>query len=197
MLKLFYELFFVFKYLTKNDQNFKLKNVEDLIKYFELKQYELNQLNNAKKHLRDKLSLDNILYFYDIVENEAFNYLTLNIQDKIINDGVGLGEEIVMNIEQCLNENKIITINNIISAMKKYILRNIKGKNEDKYLFKLNDLKDKNLWDITIFATKEFNEDFNKLIKLDMTQKNVVIYLYSKIYSIDIREEEYVEPDFD
>ena len=81
--------------------------------------------------------------------------------------------------------------------MKKYILRNIKGKNEDKYLFKLNDLKDKNLWDITIFATKEFNEDFNKLIKLDMTQKNVVIYLYSKIYSIDIRKEEYVEPDFD
>ena len=99
-------------------------------------------------------------------------------------------------------ENKIIKIENIISAMKIYILRNIKDKDIDSYLFDFNDLKNKDLWDMDIYGSKEFNEEFNELVKLDKDEedekdvKNVVKYLYSKIYDIEIlKEEEYEEEE--
>jgi hypothetical protein len=80
--------------------------------------------------------------------------------------------------------------------MKIYILRNIKDKDIDNYLFDLNDLKNKDLWDMDIYESKEFNKEFNELVKLDKYEKdekdvkNVVNYLYSKIYDIEILEEE-------
>ena len=71
--------------------------------------------------------------------------------------------------------------------MIKYVLRNIKDKNEDNYLFDFCNLKQKDLWDI--FEEKEFNKEFENLVKLDNNEKNVVIYLYSKIYGIDLMNE--------
>ena len=114
--------------------------------------------------------------------------MTKHIKQKIIDKGINVEEEIFNKIEQCLEENKIIKKDIIILAMKKYILRNIKDKEQDNYLFNLNDLKDKNLWDITIYGAKEFNQEFNKLVELDKDEegkKNVVNYLYSKIYNIE------------
>ncbi len=194
VLNLFYELFFIFKYITKNAPNFKFKTEKDLIKYLELKQYEFTQMNSAISQLTGSLSLNSILYFYEIVENEAFNNLTINIGKKLSADEIIIDQEIEKNIEKCLKENKTITTNIIISAMKKYILRNIKDKAEDKYLFNINDLEHKkDLWDITIFSTKDFKVEFKKLVELDGEQKNIVKYLYSKIYSIEIKNEQ--EPE--
>ena len=126
--------------------------------------------------------------------------MTKHIKQKIIDKGINVEEEIFNKIEQCLEENKIIKKDIIILAMKKYILRNIKDKEQDNYLFNLNDLKDKNLWDITIYGAKEFNQEFNKLVELDKDEegkKNVVNYLYSKIYNIenieDPEEEEEIQ----
>ena len=126
--------------------------------------------------------------------------MTKHIKQKIIDKGINVEEEIFNKIEQCLEENKIIKKDIIILAMKKYILRNIKDKEQDNYLFNLNDLKDKNLWDITIYGTKEFNQEFNKLVEIDEDEegkKNVVNYLYSKIYNIenieDPEEEEEIQ----
>ena len=76
VINLFYELFFVLKYVSHNSQMLKMKNLKDLIKYLEQRQYEFTQLKNAINQLKDSLSLDLILYFYEITENEAFNYLT-------------------------------------------------------------------------------------------------------------------------
>ena len=195
VLNLFYELFFIFKYITKNAQNFKFKNEKDLIKYLELKQYEFTQMNSAISQLTGSLSLNSILYFYEIVENEAFNNLTINIGKKLSADEIIIDQEIEKNIEKCLKDNKTITTNIIISAMKKYILRNIKDKTEDKHLFNINDLEHKkDLWDITIFSTKDFKGEFKKLVELDGEQKNIVKYLYSKIYSIEIKNEQEPEP---
>ena len=195
VLNLFYELFFIFKYITKNAQNFKFKNEKDLIKYLELKQYEFTQMNSATSQLTGSLSLNSILYFYEIVEKEAFNNLTINIGKKLSADEIIIDQEIEKNIEKCLKDNKTITTNIIISAMKKYILRNIKDKTEDKHLFNINDLEHKkDLWDITIFSTKDFKGEFKKLVELDGEQKNIVKYLYSKIYSIEIKNEQEPEP---
>ena len=197
VLNLFYELFFVFKYLTRYEV-IKLKNENDLIKYFELKQYEIIHLKTAIKQLnksKNILTLNSILHFYKIVLNKAFNDLTKNIKKNIEKDTIDISEETKKNIEECLEKNEIIKIDTIISAMKMYILRNIKGKNEDNYLFNLKDLRNKDLWDMTIYGTKKFNEEFDKLIELvkgenEKDMKNVVNYLYSKIYDINIEEEE-------
>ena len=189
---LFYELFLVFKYITQNKPIIKFRNEKDLIKYFELKNFEFTQLNvaiNTKNILKDSLSLKSILHFYELVENEAFNNLTKGIKQKIENDKIKLDEDIIKNIDDCFEKNKIIKTDVIISAMKKYILRNI-NINKDNYSFNLSDLKLKDLWDMTIFGTNDFNEEFQKLIALDKEEKNVVIYLYSKIYNIEIKEEE-------
>ena len=196
ILNFFYELFFVFKYIIQNSSDIKMKNENDLIKYLELKKYDLTNLKNAKRHLKDYLSLNTILYFYVLVKNESFEYFTKDIQRKIKEKGIKISEEIIENIDQCLIENKIIKIENIISAMKIYILRNIKDKDIDSYLFDLNDLKNKDLWDMDIYESKEFNEEFNELVKLDKDEEDekdvknvVVIYLYSKIYDIEILED--------
>ena len=184
-LNLFYELYSILRYITQNAPNIKFKNVKDLIKYFELKQYEFIALNDAFKSLNSILSMNNILYFYEMMENEAFINLTKNIQIKIRYNGIFMEENIINNIEKSLNENKIIKIDIIISAMKKYILRNIKGKDEENYLFNLNNLNQKELWNPTIFDKMKFNEEFKKLIE---NENNVVNYLYSKIYNLDIRD---------
>ena len=173
-----------------------MKNAKDLIKYLELKQYKLSHLQKATTQLKDSLSLDKVLYFYELVKHESFEYFTKHIEQKLKDKGINIEEEIVNEIEQCFNENKIIKINIIIFAMKKYIFRTIKDKDKDNYLFNLNELKDKDLWDMTIYGTNEFNEEFNKLVFLDKNEKdakNVVKYLYSKIYNIEI--EEYDEYD--
>ena len=199
VLNLFYELFFVFKYLTRYEV-IKLKNENDLIKYFELKQYEIIHLKTAIKQLKNILTLNSILHFYKIVLNKAFNDLTKNIKKNKEKDTIDISEETIKNIEKCLNENEIIKIDNIISAMKMYILRNIKDKNENNYLFNLKDLRNNDLWDMTIYGTKKFKEEFDKLIELDKGEnekdlKNVVSYLYSKIYDINIEEEEEKEDE--
>ena len=171
---LFYELFLVFKYITQNKPIIKFRNEKDLIKYFELKNFEFTQelknfeftqLNvaiNTKNILKDSLSLNSILYFYELVENEAFNNLTKGIKIKIENDKIKMEEDIIKNIDDRFEENKIIKTDVIISAMKKYILRNIGINKDNNYAFNLSDLKKlKDLWDMTIFGTNEFNEEFN------------------------------------
>ena len=99
-----------------------------------------------------------------------------------------MDENTITNIENILNDNKkIINRDTAISAMIKYVLRNVKGKNEDNYLFDFKNLKQKDLWDN--FETKEFDEEFENLVKIDNNEKNVVKYLYSKIYGIDLMNE--------
>ena len=99
--------------------------------------------------------------------------------------------------ENCFKENKIIKTDIIISAMKKHILRNIKDNDIIDYLFNFNDLRQKDLWDITVFGEKDFEKEFNKLVELDKNVNNVVKYLYSKIYNIEIgaAEEEQEEEE--
>ena len=184
VLNLFYELFLVFKYTIQNEHDFKFNNLKDAIKYLELKQYELKELNIAINKLKDSLSMNNILIFYEIVENEAFNNLTEDIKNTIKDKGINIEENIKVDIENCLNENKIIKNDIIIPAMKKYILKNIKDK--DNYLFNLNKLNNKDIWDMTVYENNNFKEEFNKLVELDKNENNVVNYLYSLIYNIEI-----------
>ena len=129
-----------------------------------------------------------LLYFYELVESKVFIKLTKNIEEKIKKSKINMDEKTVTNIENILKNNqKIINNDTAISAMIKYVLRNIKDKNEDNYLFDFCNLKQKDLWDI--FEEKEFNKEFENLVKLDNNEKNVVIYLYSKIYGIDLMNE--------
>ena len=189
VLNLFYELYFLFKYITLiSPSNITIQNLQDLKQYFDSKQYKLIQLNDAIVTLKENLSINSILYFYELVESKVFIKFTKNIEEKIKKSKINMDENTITNIENILNDNKkIINRDTAISAMIKYVLRNVKGKNEDNYLFDFENLKQKDLWDN--FETKEFDEEFENLVKLDNNEKNVVKYLYSKIYGIDLMNE--------
>ena len=188
---IFYELFFAFKYIIEKVPDLKFKNLKDLIKYLELKNCELKELNNAKKKLKENLSIDTILHFYEMVLNKAFNYLTKDIEKKLKNKKIYIEENITNNIDSYFDENNIIKMDTITSAMKKFILRNIMNDDSNNYLFNLEDLrKEEDLWDITIFRSKEFKDNFDKLVELNKNENYVVNYLYVKIYEIEIEEEE-------
>ena len=103
--------------------------------------------------------------------------------DKINNADIKIDEKIFDEIENLFEKNDIIKSDIIITAMKKYIWRNIKDKDEDNYLFDLNNLKQKDLWDIDI--TNKFDDEFKNIVELDKKDKNVVKYLYWKIYNIN------------
>ena len=105
--------------------------------------------------------------------------------DKINKGNINLDENTLNEIENTFDNNKIIKVDIIISAMKKYILRNIKDKDEDNYLFDLNNLIQKDLWDISI-NTNEFNDDLKNMVKLDKKEKNIIKYLYMIIYNINV-----------
>ena len=168
--------------------NITIQNLQDLKQYFDSKQYKLIQLNDAIVTLKDNLSINSILYFYELVESKVFKKFTKNIEKKIKKSKINIYENTITNIENILNDNKkIINRDTAISAMIKYVLRNVKGKNEDNYLFDFENLKQKDLWDN--FETKEFNKEFENLVKLDNNEKNVVKYLYSKIYGINLMNE--------
>jgi len=193
---IFYELFFAFKYIIEKVPDLKFKNLEDLIKYLELKNCELKELNNAKKKLKENLSIDTILHFYEMVLNKAFNYLTKDIEKKLKNKKIYIEENITNNIDSYFDENNIIKMDTITSAMKKFILRNIMNDDSNNYLFNLEDLrKEEDLWDITIFRSKEFKDNFDKLVELNKNENYVVNYLYVKIYEIEIEEEEEEEDE--
>ena len=181
-LRLFYELFFIFKYLTELvPANFKIKIEDDLIKYFELKKYKFTQIQKAKSKIKNLLNYS--LYLFEIAKIEVFNKLTKSIMDKINNADIKIDEKIFDEIENLFEKNDIIKSDIIITAMKKYIWRNIKDKDEDNYLFDLNNLKQKDLWDIDI--TNKFDDEFKNIVELDKKDKNVVKYLYWKIYNIN------------
>ncbi len=188
VLNLFYELYFLFKYMTLiSPSNITIQNLQDLKQYFELKQYKFIQLNDAIVTLKENLSINSILYFYELVESKVFKKFTKNIEEKIKKSKINMDENTITKIENILNDNKkIINRDTAISAMIKYVLRNVKGKNEDNYLFDFENLKQKDLWDN--FETKEFNKEFENLVKIDNNEKNVVKYLYSKIYGIGEEE---------
>ena len=103
--------------------------------------------------------------------------------DKINNADIKIDEKIFDEIENLFEKNDIIKSDIIITAMKKYIWRNIKDKDEDNYLFDLNNLKQKDLWDIDI--TNKFDDEFKNIVELDKKDKNVVKYLFWKIYNIN------------
>ena len=172
----------------------KFKNLKDLIKYLELRNYKLKELNNAINainQLKENLSIDTILHFYEMVLNKAFNYLTKDIEKKLKNKKIYIEENITNNIDSYFDENNIIKMDTITSAMKKFILRNIMNDDSNNYLFNLEDLrKEEDLWDITIFRSKEFKDNFDKLVELNKNENYVVNYLYVKIYEIEIEEEE-------
>ena len=191
---IFYELFFAFKYIIEKVPDLKFKNLKDLIKYLELRNYKLKELNNAINainQLKENLSIDTILHFYEMVLNKAFNYLTKDIEKKLKNKKIYIEENITNNIDSYFDENNIIKMDTITSAMKKFILRNIMNDDSNNYLFNLEDLrKEEDLWDITIFRSKEFKDNFDKLVELNKNENYVVNYLYVKIYEIEIEEEE-------
>ena len=188
LLNLFYELYFIFKYLTYNTNDIKInkdeKSINDLVKYLELKSYKLPEIKEAKNSLNYCLSLNNILHFYQIVLEKAFNYLTTEIKEKLMKIDIDIKEENIINIKENLASNVIITSDVLISAMKKYILKYVK--NKDRYIFGIKNLIDnKDIWNIHL--NEKFYVEFNKLFSIDNDEKNSVIkYCYMMIYNIKI-----------
>ena len=192
ILNIFYELLSLFNNLIQNEFDLKVKNDEksfdDIIKYLEIKSYNYPKLKEIKNSLKNILSINYLLLFYEKVKNKAFNKLTPDLKQKIENEKFYMDINIQNEIEECLNANKIIKKDILKTAMIKYILRYIIK--EEKFLFNFNDLKKKDVWDISIFNTKDFNSDFEKLVGLDSKGNNgnnlVVKYFYLLIYEIDM-----------
>ena len=173
----------------KKDEN----SFNNIIKYFELKSYKFQDLKKAKYSLGKNLSLKSILYFFENVQNKAFIYLTSDIKEKINKEEFNLSENIQEEIEKILNDNKTISKEILFTAFRKYVLRNIK--NREIILFNFSDLiKNKNIWDISIFGTSEFSEECNKLFEIEFNEnivkKCVVKYCYIQIYEIEFDDNE-------
>ena len=188
ILDLFYELYFILKYLSQDDCIFKInkdeKSINDIIKYFELKSYKLPQLKQAQESLDHCLLLNNIFHFYEIVFNKAFIYLRPELKNKLIDNEIFIEEEVKSKIKEILQSNSIITSDVLFTAVKKYILRYVI--NDDKnIIFPFNDLmkKKEDVWDISISFTEIFVEEFNKLYDIEYG-KTAIIYCYLTIYDI-------------
>ena len=191
-LNIFYELLSLLYNLIQNEFDLKITNDEkgfdDIIKYLELKSYKYPHLKEIKKSLKNIISINYLLYLYEEVKNKVFIKLTPGFKQKIINEDFYLDDNAQNEIEECLGANKIIKKDFLIKAMKKYILRYIK--NQKEFLFNFHDLKRKEIWDIGIYNSKDFNSDFDKLLLVN-SNKNcgnnlVVKYFYLLIYEIDI-----------
>ena len=197
-LNAFYELYFLFKYVAQKDfdldKKINIKDIIDIIKYLEMKAYKLPQLKEMIKLSNNNLDLKNIILLYEIIKNQVFDKINSVNKLEVI-DKIDLTGEEQNNIMKCLKTNKIITLDVLISAMKKYILRYFKDK--DKRIFNLNDLsKKKDIWDKNIFGTEKFIEEFNKLCAIDSKGRNIIFsFCYTKIFEININfdEDEFIE----
>ena len=190
ILNIFYELLTLLNNLSQKEFDLKIKteenNLDDIIKYLEIKSYNFPQLkqDKDKEQLNNILTLDTLLDFYDKVLNKAFIYLTAELKQKIIKEEFNIEEKILNEIENILSGNKIITKDILISAVKKHILRNIK--NKEKFLFDFYDLMNQeNIWDENVYKNEDFLNDFSGLLKIDSDEKNSVVkYCYNLIYEI-------------
>ena len=201
-LNLFYEIYFILKYICQENFDLKIREEDNnslnhIIKYLELKSYSLPELKKVKDSLKEYLLLNNLLFFYETLEIKVFDSFTTIFRKKINDDVVVIKDENIINdIEKTLENNNIIKLERIVKAMKKFILRNILY--EDEYLFKLNHLiNGKNVWDIdiAIFGTNEFKAESKKLNDLDK-DNNVIKYIYCDIFNIKYKEiENNEEPD--
>ena len=196
ILNIFYELLSLLNNLSQKEFDLKIKteenNLDDIIKYLEIKSYNFPQLkqDKDKEQLNNILTLDTLLDFYDKVLNKAFIYLTAELKQKIIKEDFNIGEKIINEIENILSGNKIITKDILISAVKKHILRNIK--NKEKFLFDFYDLMNQeNIWDENVYKNEDFLNDFSGLLKIDSDEKNSVVkYCYNLIYEIKNENDE-------
>jgi hypothetical protein len=190
ILNIFYELLTLLNNLSQKEFDLKIKtdenNLDDIIKYLEIKSYNFPQLkqDKDKEFLNNILTLDTLLDFYDKVLNKAFIYLTAELKQKIIKEEFNIEEKIINEIENILSGNKIITNDILFSAVKKHILRNIK--NKEKFLFDFYDLMNQeNIWDENVYKNEDFLNDFSGLLKIDSDEKNSVVkYCYNLIYEI-------------
>jgi len=207
-LNIFYELFLVLKYMAQKEFDFDIKEEEnrldDFIKYFEIKSYKLPQLSRVNNSLNNILQINNLLYFYQSVFNQTFQYLTSNIKQKVIKDDFNIDEQTKNLIDTCLNSNKIIKLDALISAIKKYILRYIK--NRDEYLFNFNELiYKKDIWDINVYNSNEFKKEFITLEAIVAKENNskyiITKYLYNIIYGVEVKSsvdsKEYISGNHD
>ena len=200
ILNIFYELLSLLNNLSQKEFDLKIKteenNLDDIIKYLEIKSYNFPQLkqDKDKEQLNNILTLDTLLDFYDKVLNKAFIYLTAELKQKIIKEDFNIGEKIINEIENILSGNNIITKDILISAVKKHILRNIK--NQEKFWFDFCDLMNQeNIWDENVYKNEDFLNDFSGLSKIDYDEKNSVVkYCYNLIYEIKAEPEEPGEP---
>ena len=201
-LDLFYELFFIFKYLSQNIIDFNIdndeKSIDDIVKYFELKSYKLPEITKAKNSLNNCLLLNNICHFYEKVFNRAFINLKKELDKKELDNKINIEEETENKINEILKSNNIITYDVLITAFEKYIMKYIK--NKDDYLFDFKSLKEKkDVWAISIDFTKEFFEEFNKLLEINSDgDKNIIKYCYMMVYDImndDGNDNEYNRED--
>jgi len=192
MLTLFYELFSLLNKLTQMELNdLRIKNDENdfgnLIKYMKLNTYNFALLNEVKDSLKNILSFNSLIYFYEKVIIKAFNDLTSELKQKIVNEldnEFNINEDIRDEIDTCLNYNKVIKKEIFLEAMKKYILKFIMKR--DNYLFKFSDLKEKDFWNKKIYDREDFREDFAKLSKIG--EQNVIKYGYLLIYEIEVND---------
>ena len=196
-LNIFYEIISLINLLIQNEFDDKFKKDENsfnnIIKYFELKSYKFQDLKKAKYSLGKNLSLKSILYFFENVQNKAFISLTSDVKEKIKYEEFNLSDNIQEEIEKILNNNKTISKEILFTAFRKYVLRNIK--NREIILFNFSDLiKNKGVWDMSVFGTSGFSEECNKLFEIEFNEnivkQCVVKYCYIQIYEIEFDDNE-------
>ena len=188
VLNIYYNLCLIFKYWVQNKNIFKNNNKNDeksidyIIRYMELKLYNLDYVKEAQKLCNYILNFNNIIIFFESVENRSFFYLTENIRKKIINEKINIDENIKNKIEQILNNNKILKKDILLKYIKKYIIRYLK--NNDDFIFNFKDIYKKNIFDKKILNNNKFEEEFDILCSINSKDNAIVKYCICCIYNI-------------
>ena len=191
ILLIYYNLFMIFKFWIQNKKIFNIyndeKNFDYIIRYMELRSYNLEHIKEAQKLCNYILNFNNIFIFFESVKLRLFLYLTNNIKQNINKEELNIDKKIQNEIEEILDNNKLITKDILIKSVKKYILRYLKNNENKNFLFKFEDLfNKKNIFDKNISNNEKFKEEFDKLNKKNSDDNCLVKYCLCCIYDIQM-----------
>ena len=188
---IYYNLQSIIIYLMTNEKNNKYDSnmkINDLVKIMAKSNFEINPaFNSFIKQFYDMLFLNNLLHLNQEIECRVFYNLTEMID--IDKNKMEINETKKNEIENDLNvENKLITKDILIDAIKKYILRyciNDHQNNKDilnKYKNMDDIINKKDIWEETVVNDSRFKKECNELKTINTGDNYLLKYCYNILF---------------
>ena len=172
--------------------------ISDLIKIIEKANYKISEIfTQFIETFKDSIFIKTLLFFYELVELKAFQYLTeeIKIQKILIKDETKKEIETKIKDEKLLLKDEILT-----NAFKKFILRYyLTDNNIDllEYMTKFfADMFNKiDIWRNSIYNDNRFKEEKDKIISINNKDNCIIKYYCNKLFTNNDDSKKIVPPD--